>query len=120
MIKLSEYKNEDAIDILADLIVPASEIFSDPKLKLMLQTKRKRAEIAKVALKAHKKEVIEILSILDNVPVEKFEANPIELLSKFLELLSDNDLISFFSSAGQMKDSEYSSPAMDDTQETNE
>lgn len=104
--KLTEYKNEDALDLLADLIEPASEIMSDPKIKEMMgkDAKTKVAKIVQHILKNHKKSIIAILARLDNTPVKEYKCDIFTLPIKILELLNDKDLIDFFSSQELMED----------------
>lgn len=96
--KLSEYENEEALDLLAELIEPATAICTDKKVvELFKQKDRKLASVVKVIIKNHKKEIIEILAALDGVPVEKYKVNVLTLPAKVLEILNDDDLVNFFS-----------------------
>lgn len=94
--KLSEYKNEQALDILADILEPSAKIFSDKDVKKAFETGDKIKGI-KAAIKTHKSEIIEILAVLDGVPVAEYECNVLTLPIKLLEILNDTDLMSFFS-----------------------
>ena len=101
--KISEYKNEEALDILADLIEPAGEIFSDKDFVKKIQSKKSnKMEIVKSLIKDHKKAIIEILAILDETPVDEYECNIFTLPIKILEILNDEELVKFFTSQGQM------------------
>lgn len=40
MKKLTEYENEEALDLLADILEPAVAIISDPEIKTMYKTRR--------------------------------------------------------------------------------
>ena len=101
--KLSEYKNEEALDVLAEIIEPSSKIMVDPKIK-ELTKKGDKMPIIREIIKNHKKEIIEILAIIDGVPVEEYECNVFTLPMKIIELLNDKDLISFFTSQGLMEE----------------
>ena len=94
--KLSEYKNEQALDILADILEPAATIFSDKEVKEAFGTGDKIKGI-KTVIKTHKKEIIEILAVLDGVPVAEYECNVLTFPVKLLEILNDTDLTNFFS-----------------------
>lgn len=94
--KLSEYKNEQALDILADILEPSAKIFSDKDVKQAFEKGDKISGI-KAAIKGHKTEIIEILAVLDGVPVAEYECNVLTLPVKLLEILNDTDLMSFFS-----------------------
>lgn len=95
--KLSEIKGEAALDLLADLIEPASEIMTDPEVKKLAQAKNKGA-IVKVIIKNHKKAIREILAALDGVPADQYEMNIFTLPMKLLEILNDPELVDFFTS----------------------
>lgn len=99
--KLSEYRNEDALDLLADLIDPAAVIFGDPEVRKAVEKKEKKTVIIKKLIKNHKPEVIEILARLDGCEPEKYEVNVLTLPAKLLEIFNDKDLIDLFQSQGQ-------------------
>lgn len=94
MKKFSEYKNEEAAAILADILEPASEIFSDKKFTENLQKSPMSA--AKIALREHGKAVIDVLAIYDGIPREEYKVNPMEILAKFVAILNDKDLMGAF------------------------
>lgn len=95
--KLSEYKNEQALDILADIIEPSAKIFTDPNVKQAF-SKGDKIKGIKAAIKNHKPEVLEILAVLDGVPVEEYECSVLTLPAKILEILNDTALTDFFNS----------------------
>lgn len=93
--KLSEYKNEEATAILADIIGPAAEIFSDDDIKKAF-TGGSKKEAVKLALKKHGKELIDILAIYDGIPRDQYTVNPAQILGKSLAIINDPDLMSAF------------------------
>ena len=113
--KLSEIKGEAALDLLVDIIDPASKIMSDPDIKKLVGAKNKSA-IIKTLIKNHKPEIIEILAIIDGVPVEEYEVNVFTLPLKLLELLNDPELVSFFTSQEWMEDQTSSTAPMVSTE----
>lgn len=100
--KISEIKNEDALDVICDLMEPAAEIFGDPAFA---ETAKEGdiAKLAKVAIKGHKKAVLEILAALNGVPVDEYVGTPITIMRDVLEILSDKELLEFFTSQGQIE-----------------
>lgn len=100
--KISEYKGEEAIDLLADLIAPATRILSNPQLALAVKNGKNKLEIARLIMKADKKATMEILALLAGVPVDEYECTVPSILKQLLEILSDEDLMSFFTSQAQM------------------
>lgn len=102
--KLSDIKGEDALDVLADLIDPAAKIMDNKKVEQAYRG-APRLEFIKVLLKECKKEVIEIMAILDQTPVEDYEINIISIPAKVKELLDDPVMSELFRSQGQTETS---------------
>lgn len=115
--KLSEYENEDAIDLLADLLEPTATIFSDKELASAVRSKCNRITAVKIALKNNKKSVIEILARLDNIPVEEYSCNVGTILYKLLEIINDEVLNDFFTSQSQKMEEASSGNATANTKE---
>lgn len=113
MKKLSEYKDGEALDLLADLIEPAEAIFSDKDVQNANSESMWKA--VKVAIKKHKKEVMNIMAILDGVPVEDLHINVLSLPIKVMEVISDKDLVNFFVLQGQNMESTSSGSVMENT-----
>ena len=96
--KLSEIKNEKAIEVLADLIDPVIELCKDKYFgEAMIKGDIKKA--VKVMLKGHAKAVKEMLAALDGVPVDMYECNILTLPQTLIEILSDPEVMSLFISA---------------------
>ena len=94
--KISEYRDEAALELLANISEPAIEIFADEQLADLIRQK-KSGKAVSVAIKNHKKEVMELLAALEGVPVEEFHCSVFTLPAKLIEILSDKELIAFFS-----------------------
>ena len=102
--KLSEYTNEDALEVLADILEPASMIITDEQFKKSFETDPV-FKCASYLLKAHKKEIISILAIIKGVPVKEYRANIFTMTKDVVELLSDKELMDFLSELGIQTDS---------------
>ena len=100
--KISEYKNEDALDLLCDIIEPTATILADKGLAEKIKAKATRIELIKTAIKNHKSEVIYILARLHNVPVEEFECTPTSIIADLIDIFNDEELSNFFTSQAQM------------------
>ena len=107
--KLSEYQGEEALDILADLIEPAGEIMSDKEIGDVF--KQNRFKAIGIAIKNHKKAVMQIMAALDGVPVEEYKCNVFSLPVKILEILNDPEMIQLFQYQGQTGDAHSSGSA---------
>lgn len=101
--KLSEYKGEKALDLLADLFEPAANIMADKEISRLAKAGEPKVKIISVAIKNHKKEVIEILAILDGADPKDYaeKVNIFTLPKKVLEAINDPDLMSLFTLQGQ-------------------
>lgn len=99
--KITDFKNEEALDLLMCMIEPAAKILTDESVKEAIKNKKSKMGIAKVAIENHKSEVIEILALTDGVPVEEYSCNPITIIKKLLELFNDKELMDFLSLQSQ-------------------
>lgn len=99
MKKLSDYKNEEAIELWADLIGPMARILGDEKTKQIVGL-GKPIEIAKGILEAHKDDAVEILLRIDPTPIDGLNIIT-RLVGVVLEIMNNEDLRGFFVSAGQ-------------------
>ena len=113
--KLSEYQGEAALDILADLIEPVGEIMSDKEIGEVFKENRFKA--IGLAIKNHKKAVMQILAIMDGVPVDEYKCNVFTLPVKILELLNDPALVQLFTYQGQTGDANSSGSASENIEE---
>lgn len=101
--KLSEYKGEKALDLLADLIEPAAVIMADKEIARLAKANMPPIKIVKTAIKNHKAEVIEILAILDGEDPKEYaeKVTLFTLPAKLLEIFNDPDLMNLFTLQGQ-------------------
>ena len=113
--KLSEYQGEAALDVLADLIEPAGEIMSDKEIGEVYKENRFKA--IGLAIKKHKKAVIQIMATMDGVPVDEYKCNVFTLPATILELLNDPDLIQLVTYQGQTGDANSSSSASENIED---
>ena len=113
--KLSEYQGEAALDILADLIEPAGEIMSDKEIGDVFKENRFKA--IGLAIRNHKKAVMQILATMDGVPVDEYKCNVFSLPVKILEILNDPEMIQLFQYQGQTGDAKSSGSASGNTEE---
>ncbi len=114
MKRLLEYENEDALELLADILDPAVEIFTDTEISRAWNESRVKA--VRVAIKKHKKSVIEILARLEGVPVKEYKCNIFTLPATILSVLNDKELLDFFKSQGQLMEMISSGSAMESTE----
>lgn len=116
--KLSEIKGEKALDVLADLIEPTANIMADGEVAKLYNSEQPKLNLVKHILKNNKKEVIEILAILeDENPKEYAKKITVTTLPmKLLELINDQDLIAVFQSQGQTAEQTSSGSVTENTE----
>lgn len=96
MRKLCEIKGEDGLKVLAEIIDPAVEIFTDEKIKGSLKDSKEYSKAIKIILKNHSKAIITILAALEGVAVEEYQPSMLELPARLIELFNDPDLQKLF------------------------
>lgn len=99
--KLSEFEGEQAIDVLADLLEPASEIMTDKAVVAAFRS-GDRIHAVSLALKRHKKAVITILAVTEGENPETYKPKVLSLPAKLIEIGNDPDIIGLF----QLQDQE--------------
>lgn len=105
MKKLSEYKDEQALDLLADVFEPAVTIMSDDEFLTAFD--KNRLQAVKIAIKNHKNEVMQILAAMEGVPFEEYHCSifvlPIRLGEIIMQIMNNPDLMAFFTQQGEKK-----------------
>lgn len=104
--RLSDYKGEDALDVMADIIEPLANILADEEIQaLSKQENTPLIAMVKPAIKNHKKDLIAILARLENKPADEYAKtmNLFTLPKQVLDLVSDPEVQSLFQSQGQMQ-----------------
>ena len=95
MKSLSDYKDEEALELWADLLEPISVILTDKEMQTVLKSKKVPIIIAKEILKRHHKEASEILLRIDNT-----QLNGLNIVTRLVQLITDigkdEDVKSFF------------------------
>lgn len=115
--KLSDYKGEEALDLIADLMEPVSVILQDDDFRDQVEggTNAGMLKAAKTLLKRHKKECIEILARIDGIPVKDYSPTVFMLTKKVVELLGDQEVQELFTSQGQIENAANSGSATANT-----
>lgn len=92
--KLSDIKGEEALDVVAELLDPITAMGMKDEIKKA--DRKDKIGFIKIILKSCKKEIIEILAILDRTPVEEYEVSLLSLPSKVMELFNDPSVQELF------------------------
>lgn len=115
--KLSEIKGQEAIDVLADIMMPAAEIMRDKRVVDLIR-KGETLKAIHVMLKNHSKSVIEMLAYLEKEDPATYEPSVVTLPLKLLELFNDPMVKELFFTPEQTKDATSSSPVTESTEES--
>lgn len=117
---LSDFRGEDALEVLADLIDPASAIMADEKVRDAYKSGNTIGAV-KAAIKNHKKDVIKVMATLDGKDPDDAEyLSTITILSlpiKLLALFNDPEVQMVFQSQSPKMQLESSGSATGDIQE---
>lgn len=113
--RLSELKNEQAIEALADMFDPMMELASDPEIRALANADNK-ISLVKLILKKHARSIFEIMAITEGVPVDEYECNALTLPAKLLELFNSPEFGFLFPSQGQREEPTSSGSAMENTE----
>ena len=104
MKRLSEYKDEEALDLLADILSPTVEIMQDEAVQKFFNKGDENmtvADVVTLVIKAHKKAVMQIMAALEGVPSEEYHCNIFTLPAQLMQVVNDPDLRAFFALQGQ-------------------
>lgn len=115
--RLSEFENEDALDLLANIIDPLSVIMTDDEITESIRSGKPKILIVKIAIKNHKKELVEIISTMHGETPETYKFNVFSLTKDVLDILNDPELEPVFTSQGQKMPQEFFGSAMENTEE---
>lgn len=114
--KLSELKGEDALEAFAELLEPVALILSDKDVLADIQADKPHLLIVKKLLKNHKKEVIQIMAVMNQKDAESYEPSFTEIPATLFDLLNDKNITSLFTSQSQNSGLNNSGSAMENTE----
>lgn len=93
--KLTDFKGEKGIEVVGKLMIPMMNILGNPE-----NTKPSVAQNIITQISAffrnNPKDVLEVLAILDDKPVEGYNINAQEALAKLLSWFDDPELLGLF------------------------
>ena len=115
MKRLSDFKGEDGVKVIARLFVPIGKIAQDKSLE-------KKAdgtvlEFASALLESHSKEVLEMFAILNETDTADFQTDGAKVLFDTMTMLSDPSLMQLFGSLRQTTASSVSASSSMDSVE---
>lgn len=114
--KSNEVKNEQAIEMLADMFDPIVEITTDEEVVSAARSDNKILMVKKI-LKNHSRAVFEIMALSEGVPVDEYECDIFTLPVKLLELFNRPEFDFLFQLQGQRTEETSSGSAMENTED---
>ena len=115
--KISDFENEAALDLLADIIDPAATIMADKEVEKLYKDGKPAMVIAAYILKHHKKSAIEIIAALHQESPDKVKFNAVTLMWDVVDIINDPLMRDLFTSQGQSTPSGNSGSATENTPE---
>lgn len=116
MRRLADITGDEAMDVLADIIDPASEIAIDEKFMNLARSGQKIKAVEYV-IREHKKSILTIMAILEGEDPASYSPSIVRLPVILLEFLNDPDLQLLFPSQDPVTSS---GSAMENTEEVGE
>lgn len=115
MRSLTEIKGDKALDLVADLLEPVTEIFSDAEVAKAYNVSILNA--IKVAVKNHKKAVKTIVALMNEEDPETYEPNAVEIPATLYQVVTDREIQNLFTSQGQNSSENTSGSVTESTKE---
>lgn len=113
--KISEIKGERALEVIADLIDPITEMVKDTGFKDTIDN-GDRVAVAKYLLKNHSKNVLTVLALINEEDPDTYKPSLIAIPKMLLDLFNDPDVMSLFGLQDQNTELASSGPAMENTE----
>ena len=114
--KITDFKGVEAVDVLADIMMPVANIVSDEDFKAYIGAGDKTGmQIAVYILKNHQNDVLDMYEPL--MKESKEEATPTKLIRLVLDIASDPDISSLFIMQGQSEALTPSGSATENTED---
>lgn len=125
MKNMSEIRNEDAIEFLADIVDPVATIATDKKfmddIRKNFKKPEERTRLISYGLKNHKAEIISILAAYEGMSVEEYrksgKCNPWALPKMLIKIINDKEFVEFFLSSAETEETPSGS-ATESTEES--
>lgn len=108
--KLSEIKGDRAIEVIADIMEPISNIIGDPEAKKIFNQDKNKEKVPVIKylpklLKTHKNDIYSMLAALDGISVDEYikKANMVKIINDFSDVVTDDSITALFTPAEQDK-----------------
>lgn len=109
--KLSEFKDEKGIEVVAKLLVPIGKIASNVNNRRAKNEGKSLIEFASSMLQNNPKETMNMLAILDDKDPESYHCNAATILVDVINMFADEELLKLFGLQSQKMDATSSGSA---------
>ena len=116
MKKLSEFKDEKAIAVVADLLPVLMDMLTNPENKKLKDVKNP-FEMFSGFFKNSAEHMIKIFAILSEEDVKTYHCDGVEAMQNIMAMAMDDKLLTLFTSQSQMGDATSSGSASQNTEE---
>ena len=116
MKKLTDFKDDEALELWADLLDPLSAILTDEKIRKATKAGKSKMVIAKEIMKRHKKEAAAILLRIDDTPIDGLNFM-IRLVDLITDIGKNDEIRAFFGYADQQTEGASSGLPTETTEE---
>ena len=110
MKKLSDFKDEQAIGVVADLLPPIMGVLTNRE-NMKLKDETNAFRMFSGFFRNSAKEMMEIFAILSETPIEEYHCDGVDVVNNILTLSSDERLVQLFTSQSQKGDATSSGSA---------
>lgn len=100
--KLSDFKDEKAVVVVAKLLVPIGNIASDNEMSEVKDKVKNMGEFASVALQKHSRDIMDMLAILNDQDPGGYHCNAATVLHDVMEMFSDPAFLELFGLQSQI------------------
>ena len=94
--RLSDFKDEKAIEVVAKLLVPIGNIAADKEMASVQKNSKHMGEFVSLLLQKHTQDVMTMLAVLNDQDPADYHCNAATVLSDTFQMISDPQLMSLF------------------------
>lgn len=94
--RLSEFKDEKAVEVVAKLLVPIGNIAADKEMANARKNSRHMGEFASLLLQRHTQDVMAMLAVLNDREPSDYHCTAATVLMDTFNMLSDPELMALF------------------------
>lgn len=110
-----EAQNEDAVEILANLIEPVAKILANEEVQTLYRAGAPKLKLLSAMLKADKKSVVEIVAITEGADPKEYKCTIPSLVESLMKLANKPEVENLFSLQGQNPTESSSGSATENT-----